>query len=885
MFFRKQHLERRLESEIGYHLDRVTQSYIAQGIDAQEARRRALVEFGGAAQIQEDLRDVHRSRWLADLRQDLAYAARTLRRSPGFLASAVMTLALGIGANTAIFSLIDALMLRPMPAVPRPAELVQLVRQHDGCEDCLLSYPLFEYFRDRLSSLSGIFAVLDIKHEITMDRVDEMVNGDEVSGDFYRVMGLAPAAGRLLGPQDDAAPTPVAVISYDYWRRRFGLDPAAIGKSFTYATATLTIVGVEPEGFEGIEPWRTREFTVPLSMSEQLGGSDSWWRREWKANFLEVMARRKPGVSMEQANAEIAAVFGAWRTDKAAAIAQPFDRNQFLKERAAALPGSSGLNGLRVDFMKPLSILMGIVGLVLLLACANLSGLLLARAASRQREISVRRALGAGNGRLTRQFLAESLLLAVCGALVGLAAAQWFSRALVTMMANGDELPLSVSPDWRVFAFTGTISLLACVFAGVAPGLSAGRMSVNPSLKEVRAGGGNRRLGRVLVASQLAISMTLLVGAGLFIRTLVKLYSVDTGVRTGGVFIFNVSAKHHYPPARSVEIESAIVDRLRSLPGVTFATAANVLPLTGGSRTERIKVDGYTFRPGEDDSVAFNSIAAKYFAVTGTPLLLGRDFNERDTGASSPAAIVNETFVRTFFGGRAPLGRHVTSNNVVYEIVGVVKDAKESLRKGVASTMYVPWLQQGDMGVANRTQPMGYSYLARLSSGDPMRLSPLMERAIPEIDSAMRLWFPKTLEDYVDRTTLNERMMATLGGFFGLLALMVACLGIFGILAFQVSRRTNEIGVRVALGATRGSIVALVLREVAMLLVPGCAAGALAAACLARFANSFLFGVTPTDPTAFALAAGALASATLAAGFLPAMRAARVEPMAALRCD
>lgn len=887
MFFRKKRLERRLESEIEYHLDRAAQSYVALGMDPQEARRRALLEFGGATQIQEDLRDVHRSRWLADLRQDLAYAARTLRGSPGFLASAVLTLGLGIGANTAIFSLIDAVMLRPMPAVPRPAELVQLVRQHDGCEDCLVSYPLFEYFRDRLSSFSGTFAVLDIKHEITIDGVDDMVNGDEVSGGFYRAMGLAPAAGRLLGPQDDAAPTPVAVISYDYWRRRFGLDPAAVGKSFTYATTTLTIVGVEPEGFEGIEPWRTREFTVPLSMSEQLGGADSWWRREWnaKANFLEVMARRKPGVSMEQANAEVAAVFGAWRADKAATIAQPFDRNKFLKERAAALPGLSGLNGLRVDFLKPLSILMGIVALVLLLACANLSGLLLARAASRQREISVRRALGAGNGRLARQFLAESLLLAMCGALVGFVVAQWFSRALITMMANGDDLALKASPDWRIFAFTGAVSLLACVFAGVAPGLSASRVSVNPSLKEVRAGGGNRRLGRVLVVSQLAISMTLLVGAGLFIRTLVKLYSVDTGVRTGGVFVFGVTAKHHYPPARSVEIQTAIVDRLRSLPGVTFASAANMLPLAGGVRTQRIEVEGYTFRPGEDDSVAFNPIAAKYFAVTGTPLLLGRDFNERDAAGSTPACIVNESFVRAFFGGQPPLGRHVTSNNVVYEIAGVAKDAKFELRKGAPSIMYVPWLQQGDMGVANRTQPMGYSYLARVANGDPMRLAPLVERAMPEIDSVMRLRFPKTLEYYVNRTTLNERMMATLGGFFGLLALIVACLGIFGILAFQVSRRTNEIGVRVALGATRGSIVALVLREVAMLLLPGCAVGAIAAACLTRFASSFLFGVTATDPTAFAVAACALASATLAAGFLPALRAARVEPMAALRCD
>ena len=265
--------------------------------------------------------------------------------------------------------------------------------------------------------------------------------------------------------------------------------------------------------------------------------------------------------------------------------------------------------------------------------------------------------------------------------------------------------------------------------------------------------------------------MTLLVGAGLFIRTLVKLYSVDTGVRTGGVFVFSVISKHHFPAARSVEIQTAIVDRLRSLPGVTFASAADVLPLAGGRRTEKIKVEGHTFRPGEDDSVAFNSIAGRYFVVTGTPLLLGRDFNERDTGESSPVAIVNETFVRTFFGGQAPLGRHVTSNQVDYEIVGVAKDAKfETLRQGVPSTLYVPWLQQGEFGMSNRAQPMGYTYLARVASGNPMRLAPLVERAVPEIDSAMRIWFPRTFDFMVNRTTLNERIMATLGGFFGLLA-------------------------------------------------------------------------------------------------------------------
>jgi len=879
MFFRKK-LEWQLDSEIAYHVDRVTQDYIARGTPPEEARRRALLEFGGAAQIREDLRDVHRSRLLADLRQDLAYAVRTLRRSPGFLTSAVLTLALGIGANSAIFSLIDALMFRPLPVVSNPSALVQLVRvipQH--CADCRVSYPLYEYLRDRLTSVSGAFVVQDIASSITIDGIDEDVYGDEVSGAFYATMGLSPAAGRLLLPEDDAVPTPVAVISYDYWRRRFGCNPAAIGKTIAHAGTILTIVGVEPEGFPGIEPWRTREFTAPLSMSDQLGGGNGKWKREWDMNSLEMMARLKPGVSIDRANAEIGSVFAAWRTDKSRGLHPLFLRERFLHERAAALPGLAGLNGLRVDFIKPLTILMGIVALVLLLACANLSGLLLARAAARQREISIRRALGAGNNRLLRQFLAESALLAVFGAIAGFAAAQWFARALVHMMANGDVLALRPTPDWRVFAFTAAVSALACILAGLAPGLKAGKTHLDPGLRQSRVVGSHRRLGRSLVVVQFAISMTLLVGASLFIRTLVKLYHVDAGVRVGGVFLFNVSSKHHFSDARSVEIENAILDRLRTLPGVVVASAANILPLGNGLWTREVKVEGYAFRPGEDDTAAINAVAPGYFAATGTPLILGRDFNERDESGPAHPAIVNQAFVHELLSGQPPLGKRVTSNDVTYEIVGVAKDAKyENLRKGAPRTLYFPWLELGN-------QPMGYSYLARVAGGDPMRLAPLVERAIPQIDSATRMHFPGTFQDHVDRTLLNERMMATLGGFFGLLALIVACLGIFGILAFQVSKRVNEIGLRVALGATRGSIIGLVLREVLLLLVPGCALGAIAAAFLTRFAASFLFGVTPTDPAAFALAVATLAAATLAAGFLPALRAARIDPMAALRCD
>ena len=882
MFFRNtKRLDARLKSELQYHLDRAADEYVAQGMTPGEARRRASVEFGNAAYIQEDLRDVHRMRWLADLRQDLAYAARNLHRSPGFLIYTVLTLALGAGANTAIFSLINAVMLRPLPVVHDPSTLVQIARQTNHCEACVVSYPLYEYFAGGLKSVSGAFAVLSVRHEVTTGAGDEMLNGDLVSGGYYRSLGLTPAAGRLLGAEDDAAPSPVAVLSYNYWQSRFGLDSGVIGKKLIFGTTVLTIVGVEPQGFEGTERGRLREFVAPLSMVERMNGGKQPWRQEWDYNQLTAMARLQPGVTVSRANAEVNVLFDMWRKEKAATLS-PFYRARFLKERAVALPGAAGANGLRARFVKPLSILIAIVALVLILACANLSGLMLARASSRQHEIAIRRSLGAGTGRLVRQFLAETLLLAACGSAAGFAMALWFSRTLVTMMANGGRLDLAVSPDWRVFMFSAGITVFACVASALAPGLFAARTQVNPALKQVHAAG-QSRLGRALVIAQLTISMTLLVGASLFIRTLVNLYHVDSGIRTGGVLTFSVAARNQFPGARSISIQRAIIAYLRSLPEVVSASAADVLPLSGSLWSKQVAVEGYTFRQGEDDSAAFNAIGSGYFGLTGTPLLLGREFSDRDTAESGRVAIVNESLARAFFSGRQAVGMHVTVQKVAYEIVGVVKDAKyENLRNPVPRTLYVPWMQ---LPGGQDSQPSEYWYLARVAGGDPKRLTPLLERSIPEIEATLRLRAPQTYADTIDQSTLKERMMAALGGFFGLLALLVACLGIFGLTAYQVSKRITEIGVRIALGASRRNVILLVLEDVGVLLAVGCAGGAMAAAALAPFVKSILFGVTPTDPGAFVQAGLALTVATLAASYLPAVRAARIEPMNALRLD
>lgn len=871
MWWRKQTQEAQMNAELRYHFESLVRDFVAAGMDPAEARRQAQLEFGGMEQIKEDCRDV-RGRWLEDLWKDLGYAARTLGRSRGFLAVSVISLALGVGANTAIFTLINAVMLRSLP-VQEPDRLVQITRITGTGKPSAISYPLFQYFRDNLKSVSGGAAEFSSDQAILLEGTEEVVRAESVSGAHYSVLGIEAAAGRLLEPADDviSPASPAAVISYRYWKRRFGLDPAVVGKTFTVGNSVFTIVGVTPPRYEGTRPGRDPDITLPLQMML----SDEQ-RHEPTNNMIVMLGRLKPGATMEQANAELQVLWRAF-VDEQAAQAPVKDRPGILSKRAAVVSGSDGFNPLRQSYSEPLLVLMSIVGLVLLLACANLSGLLLARAASRQREISIRLALGAGRGRLMRQFLTESLMLAVLGGSLGLLLAYWFSSALVTMLANGGTLLISTTPDWRVLTFTGTISLLACVLAGLAPGLHALRANLNPALKEVRARG-HQRLGKALLVAQLSISMVLLVGATLFVGTLVKLYSVDRGLRTDGVLMFNVRSRERYAQARSWAVQRAVLDRLRAMPGVASASATQVVPIGGGLWTRNIQVEGYSFRDDESEQAGFNVIAPKYFATVGTPLLSGREFDERDTNSANKVTIVNESFARYFYGERSPLGRPVTSVNVTYEIVGVVKDAKyQSLRSGVMRTMYIPWTQR------EGEQPGNYSFLARVATGNPMRLAPALEKLVRDADPALRLRTTNTYSDVVNQSIVTERIMATLGGFFGVLALIVACLGMFSVMAFQVSRRINELGLRMALGASRSGIVALVLREVVMMLVAGSVIGGTAAVALTGLAQKMLFGLTPMEPAVFALSAVVLGVAAVAAGWLPAHRASRVDPMIALR--
>jgi predicted permease len=861
----------RVRDEIRFHRDRLIDDFVAGGMDRKDAERRAFLEFGNPVQIEEVVHDV-RGRWLSDLGQDLRYALRMLRRSPAFASAAILSLALGIGANVAIFSLINAVMLRTLP-VQDPARVVQITRLTEAGAPGSVSYPIFEYFRDTLTSVSGVFAQGTSDVSIILGGEEDLVRADLVSGSYFSVLGLEPAAGRLLTPADDvlSPETPAAVISDRYWQRRFGRSRSAIGTSLAIRDRVFTIVGVTPEFYQSARTGSAPDLLLPLLMN-----LTETQRREPTNNWLSMLGRLKPGATLQQADAEVKVAWSTFLKSQAAAVPEK-ERAGVLRQRASAFPAADGINPLRYDFSQSLLILMGTVALVLLLACVNLSGLLLARAASRQREVSIRLAIGAGRGRLLRQFMTESLMLAVIGGAVGLLAAEWFSARLVTLFANGSPVVLSIAPDWRVLAFTAAVSLAACVVAGLAPALHAMRAQVNPALKEVRAVS-HGRLSKTLVVAQLAISMILIVGAALFLGTLVKLYSVDRGFDSDGVLVLNVRSTLPYAPARGQAVQGALVGALKRMPGVRSAAAAQVLPVSGGLWNRTVRVEGYTFRPQESDVVGFNVISPGYFTTLATPLLSGREFDERDSASAPKAAVVNESFARRFFGDVQPLGRHVTSVDVVYEIVGIVRDAKyQNLRAPILETMYIPWTQRdGD-------PPSRYSYLVRVASGDPMTLVPAVERVVREVDPWLRVRSTITYATQIDRSMVRERILATLGGLFGALALVVAAVGMFGVLAFQVTRRTNEFGVRLALGATPRRITGLVVRDVALMLVLGVAIGSAAALTVTGFARRILFGLTPTDPGVFAAAALVLAAVGMLAGWLPARRAAHVDPLVSLR--
>ena len=874
-------VDRDLADELNAHLDARVEELVDAGVPSHQARQQARRELGNTTLLVERGRDVWRLGIVEDACQDLRYASRQLRRAPAFATVAILTLGVGIGANTAIFGLIDAVLLRPMPVFD-PQQLMQVTRTSPDSGRLALSYPLYEYLRDGSSeTFTGTFAqttnanTADIDVHGTTDSVDVAL----VTGSYHTLLGLTPAAGRLLNDADDVpGGARVAVISDGYWQRAFARDPSAIGATFSVNGTPVTIVGVTPSGFTGTLPGTNTDVTFPLSMRRiVLGGNDSWRQRDG-FNFLSVMARLRPGVTREAAAVQLAVRFASRLP------AGDRETGQAVGLQSAA----SGFDDLRVQFLRPLLILMALVGLVLLLVSVNLSSLLLAKAEARQREIAVRCAIGAGRGRLLRQFLAEGLVLASLGGAAGVVLAIWFSSALVAMMANGDTLSLSTTPDWRVVAFVGIATLAACVLVAAVPAFHAIRV-VPLGAQVVDARGTSRRtLGKSLVVGQIAISFLLLVGAALFVGTLIKLYTMDAGFRRDGILTFTLAGNDRPNSPRRQAIESELLQRIGHVPGVASTSAMQVLFISGGSWNGPVSVEGYEAAPDEDPRADFNAVAPGFFETTGTTLVGGRDFDEQDRQAATGAdqasplpdgevAIINEAFAKAYLQGRSPIGRAISIAGAPrqYKIVGIVKDAKyHNLRERFPKTVYFP------LG-ANRFRAP--TLLVHTNDADPTWVLPEVRRALRDLDATMRLDEVRTFAEQIDRSILTERIMATLAAFFGVVALVIASLGIFGVMAFHVAQRTREFGIRLALGATRGAVAALVLRDALLVLFLGCSIGGMITVPLSRIVQSLLFGVTPTDPGVVLVAIATLGVVGVGAGYAPAWRAARVNPNVALR--
>jgi predicted permease len=846
-------------------------------------------ELGSVTRAAEEARAAWGWTWLEHFYRDVQYAFRTMRQSPGFTATAVLSLALGIGANTAIFSLIDALMLRWLP-VRDPQELVQLkMRTARGTPPGeTFSYAIVTAFADQEDIFSGVSGFSGTSFSVGPRGSVNRVSGAWVTGDYYETLGLNPAMGRLLTRADDrpGAP-PVAVISYGYWERQFARSPEAIGQSVPMNGVPVTIAGVSPAGFVGANVGAIADVTMPVAALPVLDpgaagllGPGNFW--------LRILARPQRSVSIAQAEARLAIVWPQL-SERVIDTGWPLARRKAMAESTfEVVPGGTGYTYLRELFRKPLMVLMAVVALVLLIACANVANLLLARAAARQREISVRLAIGAGRGRIIRQLLTESTLLSSLGAVLGICLAWFTSRFLVGILSIGGNssgspfaVVLDLNPNWHVLGFTSAVAIATGVLFGLAPAFQSTAAGPSPVLKDdARMTRSRSRLLSSLVSVQVALSLTLLVGAGLFMRTLQNLLNIDPGFRREGVLLVDVDGRPEgYREARLAAFYQELLDRVRQVPGVVSASISSHTPLSGSTWSEAVAPKGQPVP--ERDNAIFIAAGPNFFTTMQTPLISGREFDARDQGNAN-VAVVNQTFATRYFQGRNPVGEYlsatVTRPPSDLRIVGVVRDSiTAGLRAAPRSTVYVSYFQRAASAgfIANTTLEIrAAGSLSQAASAIRKELQPSFPNAPVEV---------RALSDQVARTLVQERLMASLAGGFGALGLLLACVGLYGVLAYSVVRRTKEIGVRMALGAQQSRVVWMVARSALVLVAWGIALGLPAAWIASRWVKSMLFGLTPADPTTIAAAALLLGAAGLAAAYFPARRGARVDPMTALR--
>jgi putative ABC transport system permease protein len=832
-----------------------------------------------------------------DLRQDLRFAFRTLAKSPAFTLIVVVTLALGIGANTAIFTLMDQVLLRALP-VKEPERLVVLDApgafsgsSHNHSDSLTpLSHPMFEHMRDLNTVFAGVLANYAAPVHLTVGPQTDNVNGNLVSGAFFEVLGVKPAAGRLFTAEDDRTPGahPVVVLGHGFWTRRFAADPKIVGQAVSLNSHPMTVIGVTEPGFHGVEVGESVDVYVPLVMQAQVLPT---WKRglgDWRTRWLTVMARLKDGVSIDSARTSIDLLYAQLLQEDLQHADTKSERfkKAFLEKKLGLLPGGRGTSGLRDQSKTPLLVLMGMVGLVLLIACANVANLLLARASSRQREIAVRLALGASRGRLVRQLLAESLVLALAGGAVGTIFAAWTGDLLIRALPVEHAARIfSVDPNLRVGLFALGLALLTGLVFGLVPALQATRPALSSTLKSesgsVMGGTGAFGFRKGLVVTQVALSLLLLIGAGLFTRSLANLRSLNPGFEAQRLLAFSVDPSlNGYDLGRRFNLFAEIQQELLAEPGVRVVSMAEEALMTNSNSSSTVVVKGYVAKEGENMNPNFNGVGPEFFKALGIPLIAGREFTSADTMDAPRVAVVNETFARYFFADQDPLGRTFAlgrEEDKPITIVGLAKDGKAaSLRENPLRFVYLPYAQETGVG--------GLTFYVR-STVTPEALGPRVRQVVQRVDSTLPVTELKAMSTQIRESLFVERMVATLSAAFGFLATLLAALGLYGVMSYAVSLRTREIGVRVALGAERRTVLLMVLKEVAVLALVGVAVGLPSGYGLGRLVESQLFGLTAKDPLTFAVATATLLLAAFFAGYIPAARATRVDPMVALRYE